>query len=228
MVEQLRGVSGLDAAGRAEYLRLIARECRRLGQLIQNVLATRRLESDRREFLAEPLNLGRLVTETLAAFAPQAQEQDVRVVGPVDHLSATGTPNETVYEVLGDSLALQQALTNLLDNALKHSLAGTMISVQLQPVDGGRRVRLSVLDQGPGVPPEDRERIFLRFVRRGSELRRETEGIGLGLALVRRTMELHGGRVWCEAGESNRGARFVLELPLESVPPLGIPSSKTS
>lgn len=217
MVEQLRGVSGLDAAGRTEYLRLIARECRRLGQLIQNVLATRRLESDRREFLAEPLDLGRLVTDTLAAFAPQAEEQSVRLEESITAGRATGTVTENVYEVLGDSLALQQALTNLLDNALKHSPAGGVISVQLQPSESGRRVQLSVTDQGPGVPPEDRERIFQRFVRRGSELRRETEGIGLGLALVRGTLELHGGRVWCEAGESGRGARFIVELPLELV-----------
>jgi|GEM_PF-1947952 len=207
MVETLQRDVVIAPERRSEYLRLMGRECRRLGQLIQNVLATRRLDQGSSEFNREPLDLSRLVADTAAGFGPLAVEQAVR-------LEVRSSVQGPWPEILGDSLGLQQALTNLLDNALKHSARGGLIKVDLGLVDAGRRVRLQVTDTGPGVPREDRERIFERFYRRGTELRRETEGIGLGLALVRHTVEAHGGRVWCEAGESDCGARFVVELPI--------------
>lgn len=214
MVEMLRGDTLTEPARRTEYLRLIARECRRLGQLIQNVLATRRLDRGRLELAVEPLDLGRLVQETVAGFAPLATEQKVRLelTGELSAVIADG--KGTSFEVLGDSLALQQALTNLLDNALKHSPPEGVITVELRRMEPNQLVQLAVTDTGPGVPPTDRERIFERFYRRGSELRRDTEGIGLGLAIVRHTVAAHGGTVWCEAGDQGRGARFVMELPL--------------
>jgi signal transduction histidine kinase len=73
-------------------------------------------------------------------------------------------------------------------------------------------VRISVRDAGPGIPPEDRQRIFERFFRRGSELRRETQGVGLGLAIVRHIVTAHRGRVWVD-DTPGPGACFVMELP---------------
>jgi two-component system phosphate regulon sensor histidine kinase PhoR len=73
---------------------------------------------------------------------------------------------------------------------------------------------MSVRDAGPGIPAEDHQRIFERFYRRGSELRRETQGVGLGLAIVRHVVEGHGGRVWVES-EPGRGAAFFVELPVD-------------
>jgi signal transduction histidine kinase len=72
---------------------------------------------------------------------------------------------------------------------------------------------LFVSDHGPGVPAEEREKIFERFYRRGSELRRETQGVGIGLSVVKHIMEAHGGRVTVESGVG-RGSRFTLELPV--------------
>lgn len=214
MVERLRNETSIEPGRRTEYLRLIGRECRRLGQLIQNVLATRRLDQSGQPQALEPLDLGQLVKETAAGFAPLATEQGVQVELPPPISAPSATSEGPRFEVLGDCLALQQALTNLLENALKHSPRGGVITVDLRSANSGRRVQVRVTDTGPGVPPEDRERIFERFYRRGSELRRETEGIGLGLALVRHTVESHGGTVRCQTGEQGRGARFILEFPL--------------
>ena len=75
-------------------------------------------------------------------------------------------------------------------------------------------IMLSVTDHGPGIPPEEHERIFERFYRRGSELRRETQGVGIGLSIVKHIVEAHGGRVLVES-EAGHGSRFALELPVK-------------
>jgi two-component system sensor histidine kinase SenX3 len=106
---------------------------------------------------------------------------------------------------------MQQALINLIDNAIKHSPPGeaVVLSLNQQPTT----LNLSVTDRGPGIPPEEHEKVFEEFYRRGSELRRETRGVGIGLSIVRHIVAAHGGRVWVES-EAGKGCRFVLALPL--------------
>jgi len=129
-----------------------------------------------------------------------------------------------------DGKAIQQALVNLIDNALKHSPKGETVNVVMEvqgpssKVQGGcaesvedggtgETVNLSVSDHGPGIPPEEHEKIFERFYRRGSELRRETQGVGIGLSIVKHIVEAHGGRVLVRSAVGE-GSRFVIELPL--------------
>ena len=123
-----------------------------------------------------------------------------------------------------DGHAIQQALVNLIDNAVKHSPAGATVTVGLKSeLNGTPRagssppmLRLFVEDRGPGIPPEDRERIFERFYRRGAELRRSTQGVGIGLSIVKHIVEAHGGRVIVE-GAVGHGSRFTIELPTRQV-----------
>ena len=110
--------------------------------------------------------------------------------------------------VRGDKLRLERALTNLLDNAERH--AGGVTAVELQSDETS--VTITVDDEGPGVPPPDRERIFERFATGGAG-RGSGTGTGLGLALVQETARSHGGAVWCAPPPSGRGARFLLRLP---------------
>ena len=141
-----------------------------------------------------------------------------------------------------DGRAIQQALVNLIDNAIKHSPKGETVTVGLE-VSGGRcqvsgepppsasppdlipdtastlnpqpsTLNLSVSDHGPGIPPEEHEKIFERFYRLGSELRRETQGVGIGLSIVQHIVEAHGGRVRVES-DVGKGSRFVIELALK-------------
>lgn len=113
------------------------------------------------------------------------------------------------WELSGDQFSLGRATLNLLDNAAKWSPSGGVVRVRMQKL-GDDRVRLSISDSGPGVPEEDRERVFERFYR--SPESRSQPGSGLGLAIVKQTILRHGGRVWVEES-SDGGARVVVELP---------------
>ncbi|MEN9675766.1 MAG: hypothetical protein RIS76_1662 [Verrucomicrobiota bacterium] len=200
-------VTGEDK--RREYAGFLVQETRRLGALVENVLDFARLKQGRQRYEFEPTDVVRWITETCRLMEPLAGEQRVRIVCEAPQSAGEGEG----FAAYWDGRALQQALINLIDNALKHSPEGSTVRVQLEPVGTPTTAfRIRVADEGPGIPREDHERIFERFHRRGSELRRETQGIGLGLTIVRHAVEAHGGRVWVES-ELGQGATFVMEVP---------------
>jgi two-component system sensor histidine kinase KdpD len=111
-----------------------------------------------------------------------------------------------------DYLLVEQVVSNLLENAARYTPPGTAVTVRATPVPGGAEVELAVVDHGPGVAEEERERIFDQFYR----LRAEGQGpvgTGMGLAIVKGIAEAHGGRIWVEATPGG-GATFVLRLPV--------------
>jgi signal transduction histidine kinase len=112
-------------------------------------------------------------------------------------------------EIDADATRIAQIVRNLLSNALQHTPPGGRIDVEVRGTDPAALV--TVTDNGPGMPEEELERIFERFYRIDEARGRESGGAGLGLAIVRRLVELHGGRVWAE--NARPGARFVFTLP---------------
>lgn len=172
MAEELEDLGPQDRQKNKEYHRFIVQECRRLSALIENVLDFSRHEQGRQEYEFESTDLLVLVRET--AKLMQAYATDKQIV--LD----TAIQGEPVA-VEADGRALQQVLVNLIDNAIKHSPCNSTIRVGLE--FRAPCVRLWVEDDGEGIPPEKHERIFERFYRRSSELRRETQGVGLGLAI---------------------------------------------
>jgi signal transduction histidine kinase len=111
-----------------------------------------------------------------------------------------------------DPVRVEQVLTNLLANAIRYASAGGTIHVEARPAEreGLTWVEVSVVDDGVGVAPEDRERIFLPYVRAGEE--RGAGGLGLGLAICKRIVEAHGGSIAVESAPGG-GSRFVFTLP---------------
>ena len=189
-----------------QYHGFIVQECRRLSDLIENVLDFSRREQGRERFEFEPTDLVRLVETTVKWMRAYGSEKEVRL--------------ETVHlgeaePIEADGRALQRLLVNLIDNAIKHSPNGEKVTVGLE--FERRRVFLWVEDRGPGIPHSEHERIFERFYRIGSELRRETQGVGLGLSIVKHLAEVHGGRVLVRS-DVGKGSRFTVELPLEPKP----------
>jgi signal transduction histidine kinase len=132
----------------------------------------------------------------------RATEDGVRV-------GFTADPGVDIVD--GDERRIKQVIFNLLSNAVKFTPPGGAVDVSASRVNG--EVRVSVADTGPGVAPEDRERIFEEFQQ--SESAEHHEGTGLGLALSKLFVELHGGRIWLES-ELGRGTTFTFALPTRS------------
>jgi signal transduction histidine kinase len=112
--------------------------------------------------------------------------------------------------VAADPDKLRQVLVNLVENAVKYSDEG-QIEVRLEPRD--RRLRFSIRDEGPGIPLEERDRIFEKFHRLDPEMRRGVSGTGLGLYICRELVARMDGEIWVES-EVGKGSTFVFELPL--------------
>jgi signal transduction histidine kinase len=207
MAENLEGGKIPEPQKQKAYFSFIVQECRRLSSLVENVLDFSRIEQGRKQYEFEATDLGALARTTVKLMEPYAAEKGVR-------LEITGQENPAPHiESSADGRAIQQALVNLIDNAIKHSAKGQAVTVgiEIKSESAGPLVHLYVSDHGPGIPAAEHEKIFERFYRRGSELRRETQGVGIGLSIVKHIVEAHGGRVLVQS-QAGQGSRFTIEL----------------
>jgi signal transduction histidine kinase len=180
---------------------IIDQEARRLTYLVENVLNFSRAEKGTNRISPAPADLDHEIADALELFAPLARARRMTVASA---LNANAV-------VSFDRDALRQILLNLLDNAVKYGPAGQTITVSSEVV--GDRARISVEDQGPGIPHVDRLRVWEPYVRLNRDVESATGGSGIGLSVVRELVTLHGGRTRAEGGPSG-GARVVIELPL--------------
>jgi two-component system, OmpR family, sensor histidine kinase MtrB len=180
----------------ARSLDLLAREVDRFEHLVQDLIEISRFDAGVIQASSEEVYLGELVLHAIDALP----DRDV----PVE---VTAPATDAV--VRADKRRLEQVIVNLVANARQHG--GGVDRVRIEADDTAARI--IVEDRGPGVAPEDRDRVFERFYR-GRHTGRSTGGVGLGLALVAEHARLHGGRAWVEERTDGAGARFVVELPV--------------
>jgi signal transduction histidine kinase len=198
-----KGLFGEINEKQAEYLDDILASARHQLSLIDDVLDLAKVEAGQIELHPAPFSLPEALGRGVVIVRERATKGGVRIsmtVGP-----GVGT-------VVGDERRVTQVLFNLLSNAVKFTPSGGEVAVSASRLDGA--VHVSVRDTGPGIAPEDQERIFEEFQQ--AELgKAQREGTGLGLALSKRLVELHDGRLWVES-EPGHGSTFTFTLPVTS------------
>ena len=183
----------------------IDREAERLNRLVSNLLDLGRIEGGALHAAAEILELEDFTTRAVARVAPLVGDRPVEV--------ALATPPA----IRADPVLLDEALANLLDNAVHHTPPGTRIRLAAAELPDEPYVRLTIEDSGPGVPDDALERLFDKFYRVPQQGRASRSGTGVGLTVVRGLAEAMGGRVAARRS-SNGGLAIDLDLPIAPVP----------
>jgi signal transduction histidine kinase len=184
----------------AEYLEDILTSGNHLLSLINDVLDLSKVEAGQLELEVAPFSLQEALERGVVMVRERAADDGV-------DLAVALNPDVDVVE--GDERRIRQVIFNLLSNAVKFTPAGGAVDVTTDRVDG--EVQVSVADTGPGLAPDEHERIFAEFQQTDAGIE-QGEGTGLGLALSKRLVELHGGRIWVDS-ELGKGSTFVFTLP---------------
>ncbi len=207
----LRG-GQLDEAGTRHAIEVIERNAWTQKQIIDDVLDVSRIITGKLRIGLRLVKLAPLIQAAIEVVRPAAEAKDIRIETPFD---AAGSL------VNGDAERLQQVVWNLLSNAVKFTGPGGWVEISLGRRDG--QVEIRVADNGPGIPPEFLPHIFERFSQADISSTRHHGGIGLGLAIARHLIELHGGSITAENRQNGTGAILTVKLPAaEDTPPTTI------
>jgi signal transduction histidine kinase len=181
-------------------LNVIVEQSARLDRMISMLLDISRLQTGRLSIQREQVDIAGLVRALVEEVRPTLEDHTVECQGA-----------EVPLLIRGDELRLHQVMMNLLQNAVKYSPAGSVVAVSV--ARHGDQARISVADQGIGVPPEDLPHLFSQFFRAANAQERNISGIGLGLYVVHQIVALHGGSVEVQSVEG-QGSTFTVSLPL--------------
>jgi signal transduction histidine kinase/ActR/RegA family two-component response regulator len=194
--EELR-IQGLDA---------IERGARAQARLIEDLLDMSRIISGKLRLEVQTVELTPLLQAAIESLRPGAEAKTIRIEHVLDPLAGP---------IKGDPARLQQIFCNLLSNAVKFTPKGGKIQVHLERIDS--HIEISVSDNGQGIAPEFLPSVFDRFSQADGSRTRSYGGLGLGLAIVRRLVELHGGKVWATSPGEGKGSTFSVHLPIAIV-----------
>ncbi len=184
------------------YFTVIDQDANRLTRLVKNILDFSKMEAGKKEYHFKSTDITSWLNETIDDFSKDHIH---------DHIEINTHFDPDIPTVAIDRDALSQCVYNLLDNAIKFSPKLKTVDVHLNKTSGF--IRIGVKDQGVGIPKEDLNRVFEKFYQGRSSVRDSIKGTGLGLALVKHTLEAHGGRVELKSSPGN-GSTFTLNLPI--------------
>lgn len=187
-----------------ECVHSIASASENMLRMVHNLLDVSRGEDATLALRVERVDLGGLVQKACALMARRAEERQV--------VLASHVPQNTALWIDADSDLLRRVVENLIDNAVRYTAQGGHVTVSA--IDAGAELGIAVADEGPGIPVEQRERIFEKYAQldRSVDRAQQRFGRGIGLAFVKLAVQSHGGRIWVE-DNSPRGARFELRMP---------------
>ncbi len=200
---RLLSAGRLDPETQAQALESVERNARSQAQLIDDLLDISRIIMGKLRLDAQPVDVNAALDAALGVVLPAAQAKDIAL----DPVVAAG-----LGTVMADPERLQQVLWNLLSNAIKFTPEGGR--VELRAAQAGGSLEIVIADNGIGIPPELLPRVFDRFRQGASSARWSRRGLGLGLAIVRHIVELHGGEIRAESGGEGKGSAFRVKLPL--------------
>lgn len=186
-----------------QYGEVIQNESRRLINQVEQMLSFAGIQSGRQHYDLRPTRVDDLIERALAEYAAAFAAEGWQVEKQIE---------SRLPMVMADAQALESAIKNLLQNALKYAAAGKLISIRAEAGEGGKNVQITVADRGPGIDAKDLPHIFEPFYRGKKAWDSSAPGTGLGLSLVERHLQAHGGRVTVKSAPGG-GTAFTLHLP---------------
>ncbi len=200
----LDGNAGEIADMQKKFLGNISTSGKHLLSLINNILDLSKIEAGKMELNYELFGIYTTIDEIKQVISPLAQKKDIdlKIVN-----------DGSLQEIYADRVRFKQILFNLASNAIKFTPQGGKVTISTTRVKD--RAQFAIMDTGMGIPEEKKSNLFLAFTQLDSSLNRFHEGTGLGLSLVKRFVEIHGGNIWV-ASELGKGTVFTFELPLKT------------
>jgi signal transduction histidine kinase len=205
---QLLATGSRDAEDVAEGLRTIARNARAQTQIIEDLLDMSRIISGKVRLDVQRIDLAPVIRAAVETVRPAAEAKGIRLHAVLDPLA---------HPVSGDPDRLQQVFWNLLTNAVKFTPREGRVQVLLERVNS--HVEVSVIDTGEGISPDFLPHVFDRFRQADASTTRRHGGLGIGLAIVKQLVELHGGTVRVKSGGPGHGSTFSVSLPVTVIHP---------
>ncbi len=192
-------------AKQKEFLEIVIENSKRMGGLVDNLLAVSRMESGRFPMKKKNVSLDKMTSKLIKEFGSLAQASNVEV-------SFDSEPNLPL--VFADPLWLEQVVENLLDNAIRYTKGGGKIKIVIK--SKGEKVHFQITDSGVGIPKHEQKNIFIKFFRSANALKKQTHGSGLGLHISRKIVEILGGKIWFKSKEGH-GTTFYFFLPVTKI-----------
>jgi signal transduction histidine kinase len=194
------GIVGNIDERQGKYAERISANCDRLDRMINELLTLSRIEAGKIELRPTKISLYSLINDVVFEFSPIARKKSVSL--------AFDCPVDTI--IIADGDRLKEILINLIDNAIKYTHSEGNVSIYVQ--DKEKQVIISVEDTGIGISPENFEKIFMRFARIQPKEKGDSNGVGIGLSIVKGFVELHNGKISVQS-ELDKGSQFIVTIP---------------